>query len=568
NNMSFFSPITARSAAIRWIYLVVYIILTLGGLTMLLPLLVSVTSSVAGGYDAGRIGFYPEFLTNKTELWRRYLDAKYVGRTEMLGIAWGQAKTFPASAELPAEPPDLQKIQLWEQFVKETNPPMSDFLLGFTRSTNKEASYYNRGYVNWLLENNGGSLKGVNAHFDTTYANLRQILPPLMDAIGPVALPNPVTKAFNQFCDTVPLNRKIAWNIGNYFRLYYLPQKFGSNIDLYNAKYNTTYKKFGEIPFPATVPNVGQESWITFVSRALSTRFTELSPEGEAARAKLGMDRAVFIRTVAKPEYFRINSLDIQYADWAAKHGVTDARIPQKDLDNQDFQATKAFWAGQFLTQNYAFVLNEIVFQGTAFRNTIILIVLTVGGALIINPLAAYALSRFKLRQSYTLLLFFLLTISFPAEVTLIPNFLLLKELGWLNTFAALVIPSLVNGFSVFLLKGFFDSLPRELYEAAEIDGASEWTIFWGVTMNLSQPILAVIALGAFTSAYGAFMFALITAPDPKMWTLMVYIYQLRQSVTPPIIYASVILTALPVLVVFLFAQNIILRGIVVPSDK
>ncbi|MEO8206878.1 MAG: carbohydrate ABC transporter permease, partial [Chthoniobacterales bacterium] len=546
--MSFFSPITARSASIRWIYLVVYIILTLGGLTMLLPLLVSVTSSVAGSYDAGRIGFYPEFLTNKTELWRRYLDAKYVGRSELLGIGWGREKTFPSKAELPEHEPDLKNIQLWEQFIKESDVPNSNFILGFTRSTNKEAAYYNRQYINWLLKGNGGTLDGVNTHFDTTYANLRQILPPLMDAIGPVAPPNAVTQAFTEFCKTVPLNRRIAWNIGNYFRLYYLPQKFGSDITLYNAKYNTTYKKFSEIPFPATVPQVGRESWVTFVSRALSTRFTNLTPQADAIRAKSGMDKAVYIRTVAKPEDFIIKSPDIEYANWAAKHGVANAQIPQQDLDYQDFQATKGFWTGQFLTQNYAFVLNEIIFQGTAFRNTIILILLTVGGALIINPLAAYALSRFKLRQSYTLLLFFLLTISFPAEVTLIPNFLLLKELGWLNTFAALVVPGLVNGFSVFLLKGFFDSLPRELYEAAEIDGASEWTIFWGVTMNLSQPILAVIALGAFTSAYGAFMFALITAPDPKMWTLMVYIYQLRQSVTPPIVYASVILTAVPVL--------------------
>lgn len=150
----------------------------------------------------------------------------------------------------------------------------------------------------------------------------------------------------------------------------------------------------------------------------------------------------------------------------------------------------------------------------------------------------------------------------------MIPNFLQLKEFGLLNTFGALVLPGLVNGFSIFLLKGFFDSLPKELYEAADIDGANEWQIFWGITMNLSRPILAVIALGAFTSAYGAFFFALILAPDQKMWTLMVWVYQLRQEAGPGIVYASLLITAVPTLVVYLFAQNIILRGIVVPSDK
>ncbi|MEO6846062.1 MAG: carbohydrate ABC transporter permease [Chthoniobacterales bacterium] len=566
--MSFFSPITSRSTSIRWVYLLVYIVLTLGGLSMILPLLVTVTGSTAGGYDAGAISFFPRFLVDDQEMWRRYLDAKYVGRNEMLGVSWGEEKILPSKSSLPANPPDEKKIQLWEQFIKETNPPQNFFLLGFTRLNNKEAVYYNREYVRWLLKQNGGSLDSLNAAFHTTFATTRQILPPIVDIIGPFSPPTPITLAYEAFCKTVPLNRKIAWNVGNYYRLFYLPVKFGWDIKAYNAKYHTSYATFSAIPFSPTLPKEAADYWTTFVKKTLSTRFIELTVEGEAVRKQNGMDKATFIRTIAKPEHLRVSSIDTLFAAWAAKHGVLNAHIPQQDLDYQDYLHSKGFWKMQFITQNYMYVLNEIVFQGVALRNTLILIVLTVGGALIVNPLAAYALSRFKMKQSYTILLFFLLTISFPAEVRLIPNFLLLKELGWLNTFAALVVPGLVNGFSVFLLKGFFDSLPRELYEAAEIDGASEWVIFWGVTMNLSQPILAVIALDAFTGAYGAFMFALITAPDPKMWTLMVYIYQLRQSVGPAIVYASVILTAIPVLVVFLFAQNIILRGIVVPSEK
>ena len=79
-----------------------------------------------------------------------------------------------------------------------------------------------------------------------------------------------------------------------------------------------------------------------------------------------------------------------------------------------------------------------------------------------------------------------------------------------LTTFWALVLPAAANGFSIFLLKGFFDSLPRELYEAADIDGAGEWTKFWTITMSLSKPILAVLALAAFTAAYSEFMMALV----------------------------------------------------------
>jgi len=137
-----------------------------------------------------------------------------------------------------------------------------------------------------------------------------------------------------------------------------------------------------------------------------------------------------------------------------------------------------------------------------------------------------------------------------------------------LNTFAALVLPGMANGFFIFLLKGFFDSLPRELYEAADIDGAGEWTKFWTITMSLSKPILAVIALNAFRAAYSAFMMALIIIPDQKMWTLMVWIFQLWTQAHQAVVYASLVIAAIPTFLVFVFCQNIIIRGIVVPTEK
>ena len=98
---------------------------------------------------------------------------------------------------------------------------------------------------------------------------------------------------------------------------------------------------------------------------------------------------------------------------------------------------------------------------------------------------------------------------AFPAAVTAIPGFLLIRELGLLNTFAALVLPTVANGLSIFVLKGFFDALPRELYEAATIDGASEWQIFRHITLPMTTPILAVNALNAFIAAYNSWEWAL-----------------------------------------------------------
>jgi multiple sugar transport system permease protein len=126
----------------------------------------------------------------------------------------------------------------------------------------------------------------------------------------------------------------------------------------------------------------------------------------------------------------------------------------------------------------------------------------------------------------------------------------------------------MANGYAIFLLKGFFDSLPRELYEAADIDGAGEWQKFWVITMNCSKPILAVIALGAFTGAYANFMYAFILCQDRDMWTLMVWLYQLQQFSSQGVVFASLLVAAIPTLVVFVLCQNVIIRGIVVPTEK
>jgi multiple sugar transport system permease protein len=137
-----------------------------------------------------------------------------------------------------------------------------------------------------------------------------------------------------------------------------------------------------------------------------------------------------------------------------------------------------------------------------------------------------------------------------------------------LNTFWALILPGAANGYAIFLLKGFFDSLPLDLYEAGQLDGASEMTLFTRVTIPLSMPILAVTALAAFTGAYGAFLFAMVVCQDPRMWTLMVHVYQIQVDEPRFVLMAALVLASLPTLLVFIFAQRIIMRGIILPSYK
>jgi len=317
--------------------------------------------------------------------------------------------------------------------------------------------------------------------------------------------------------------------------------------------------------------------------RRLATPFSELCPMSEAYTgqandwiefmeqkadlARIGFhDPLGMYQDFLRQKYGDAEAVNRAYG-WDVAD-LADVRLPVPYVDAHAFRAGRGGIFRTYLFSNYVEVIKVIAIHGRALSNTVIYIILSILGALTINPLAAYALSRFKLSYTNKVLLFLLATMAFPNSVGMIPRFLMLKEFGMLNTFYALVLPGLANGYGIFLLKGFFDSLPAELYEAALIDGASEIVIFFRMSLPLTTPILAIMALGAFTHAYSAFMFAFLTCQDPKMWTLMVFLYEFQQTHPNYLVMASLVVSSIPTLLVFIFCQNIILRGIVVPSFK
>ena len=219
---------------------------------------------------------------------------------------------------------------------------------------------------------------------------------------------------------------------------------------------------------------------------------------------------------------------------------------------------------------NYRLVGEYLFVRGRAFFNTVLLVFFSVLAGLTVNPLAAYALSRFHMRHTEQIILFLLATMAFPAAVTAIPGFLLIRDLGLLNTLAALVLPTVASGMSIFILKGFFDALPRELYEAASIDGASDFTVFLKVTLPMTTPILAVNALNHFIAAYSSWEWAFLVCQKESNWTIAVWMYQLSQQMggQPWCVMAGFVLVSIPTAAVFLLCQKVILRGIVLPSMK
>lgn len=223
------------------------------------------------------------------------------------------------------------------------------------------------------------------------------------------------------------------------------------------------------------------------------------------------------------------------------------------------------------LASNYRAVGNFLRYRGRAIVVTFILVSLAILATLTINPMAAYGLSRFAVRGKDKIILYLVATMAFPAMVSAIPAYLLMRDLNLLNTFFALVLPFAANGMSIFILKGFFDSLPRELYDAATIDGAGEMQIFRRITMPMMKPILAIQSLYAFLWAYNSWEWALIICQKQSMWTLAVWLFQADTqwwASTPWISTAGYVVVSIPTLIVFLSCQKIILRGIIIPSMK
>ncbi|MEI6424690.1 MAG: ABC transporter permease subunit, partial [Lentisphaerota bacterium] len=337
----------------------------------------------------------------------------------------------------------------------------------------------------------------------------------------------------------------------------YLSKQFGDAAAL-NRRYGTDFTKLSDLQLTSGVPK--DERLVVLWGNFLADRI----PDSEK---KLLAPELEFHRFL-KNEYRDLTGLNrvwkTNFQDWK------EVELPVAESDYLNYIENQRHYDSGFLTRNFHRVLYYLTGKGRALLNTLILVVLALATALTVNPLAAYALSRFKLKRGYVVMIFLLVTMAFPAEVTMIPGFLLLRDLDLLNTFAALVLPSVANGYSVFLLKGFFDSLPPELYEAATIDGASEMVIFRRVTMPLSKPILAVIALNAFVSAYGGFMWAFLVCQDESMWTLMVFLYQFQwqHASEPYLAMTALVIASVPTMLVFIFCQKIIMRGIVVPTEK
>jgi multiple sugar transport system permease protein len=204
---------------------------------------------------------------------------------------------------------------------------------------------------------------------------------------------------------------------------------------------------------------------------------------------------------------------------------------------------------------------------GRAFLNSAVVSVGTVVIVVFASATTAYPLARMRFPGRDLVFGVVVGSLMIPSAVVLVPQYVLTQRLGWLSTYQGLIVPeaAMTFAFGVFLLRQFFLSIPRELEDAARVDGASPWDIFRRILLPLSQPALGALAIFAFRSAWNDFLWPLIAVNKPDMFPLPVALALLRgayssESYGP--IMAGATLSALPLLIVFLLANRRIIEGV------
>ena len=213
--------------------------------------------------------------------------------------------------------------------------------------------------------------------------------------------------------------------------------------------------------------------------------------------------------------------------------------------------------------QNYLEVLNLLPF-GRFILNTAIVSVTVTILELITCSLAGYAFARLRFPGRDKLFLLYLGTLMIPGQVTIIPNFLLMSWLGWVDTYAALIVPAAFSAFGTFLLRQFFLSIPAELEHAARIDGCSFFGIYRYIIIPLSGPALATLAVFSFMREWNAFLWPLIVTNKETMRTLTVGLRYFGDEQIGYFNYlmAGAVMSLIPILIVFLVLQRYFVRGI------
>jgi ABC-type glycerol-3-phosphate transport system permease component len=227
-----------------------------------------------------------------------------------------------------------------------------------------------------------------------------------------------------------------------------------------------------------------------------------------------------------------------------------------------------AWWAK--IRRNYSLALDHIPFWRYV-STSCFLIILNMVSTLFSCSLVAYSFARLQWPGRNFCFALMLATMMIPGQVTMIPYFLIVRSLGWYNTLYPLWVGSFfASAFNVFLLRQFFKGIPRDLEDAAKIDGCGFWRIYWFVMLPLIKPTLAAVAIFTFLNVWNDFMHPLIYLSDQRLYPLSLglYAFNVQAGSSMGMMMAGSLLMTLPVIVIFFFAQKYFIQGVTLTGMK
>jgi multiple sugar transport system permease protein len=236
--------------------------------------------------------------------------------------------------------------------------------------------------------------------------------------------------------------------------------------------------------------------------------------------------------------------------------------------ESEVLQLTPTLWPETFTTENFIYLFENMNFA-IYLRNTIIIVLCSFVG-LFFNAMAGYAFAKYKFKGREKLFYLVLATMMIPGQVTMIPVYLILNQMGLTNTMAGVVLPGLVGAFSIFLFRQFMSTIPDELLEAARLDGASEFRVFMQLILPISKPIMAVQGILTFIGGWNSFLWPLIIANDESLYTLSVGLSLLKGQYGGnfALQMAGSTFMVVPIVIIFIIFQKHIIEGYTISGMK
>lgn len=236
--------------------------------------------------------------------------------------------------------------------------------------------------------------------------------------------------------------------------------------------------------------------------------------------------------------------------------------------ESEVLQLTPTLWPETFTTENFIYLFENMNF-GVYLKNTIIVVLCSFVG-LFFNAMAGYAFAKYKFKGRDKLFYLVLATMMIPGQVTMIPVYLILNQMGLTNTMAGVVLPGLVGAFSIFLFRQFMSTIPDELLEAARLDGASEFRVFMQLILPISKPIMAVQGILTFIAGWNSFLWPLIIANDESLYTLSVGLSLLKGQYGGnfALQMAGSTFMVVPIVIIFIIFQKHIIEGYTISGMK